>query len=327
MKAASAESTSLAADPGEGRDAFPYAYARSFLEFLRQQQPLIRTITYADLDFAAGDTHTDHYAAEFARWNQRVAATPWMRRTIFVLLQHDVDFLPGHTMRMAADQARLGLRSNLMLFHRRIDRRRLQADDVVQEADYPLDWEQLRRLQASGFVLGYHSNAYEWSGFDRVKAAEVFCADLQALRQQADFRFFSPHGGVRDANGESNNILEVPSAVANSVHWVHNRFGLRFHGQFSDGGVYGAKRELEALDLISFVRHWRAGRRYRVLLHPQYYGDPVRRVPRLSGVEWYERALAADAPPESVGHPWRLARTAVPRWRAWLWRKMTAAHD
>jgi hypothetical protein len=287
---------------------FPYAYLEGFSRFLHEHQDRIRVITFADLEFAPGDDYRDHYAAEFSRWKSKVRNTPWMQRTVFVLLQYDVDHLPEQTVRLMSDQAKLGLRTNAMIFHRRISRRWYERHGEFRELPYALDRNQLARLQAQGCVVGYHNNAYDRSGLDPARAAEIFAGDVAALRQDFHIRFFSPHGGIRDAEGRSNSAIEPSPALRDSLIWVQNRFGLRFDDQFSDGGLNHSKRDLRRLDLIDFVSHWRPGRRYRVLLHPQYYGDPVSPAPRLCGLRWYDRLLQAYAEPANGTDPWRQAK-------------------
>jgi hypothetical protein len=288
-----AQAVEVPLDTAEGRDHFPYGFALDFLLFLRRNRRLIRVITYADFDFAGDLDYENNYPHEFAQWKQRVRETPWMQESIFLLLQHDVDSLPDHSMRMLVDERRLGLKSNVMIFRSRINRHLLKTQNMVRETEYPLDFELLSGLARRGFVVGYHCNAYERAGFDAERAAAIFTDDVTALRQRFDIRFFSPHGGVRGPDGSSNNVLCPPQSLRSSLRWIHNRHTVRFHGQYSDGGINNPKRDITKLDLVSFVSTWQLGKRYRVLLHPQYYGERVAPAARLVGLEWYDRLLAA----------------------------------
>ncbi|UCD34442.1 MAG: hypothetical protein JSU90_09090, partial [Nitrospiraceae bacterium] len=159
--------------------------------------------------------------------------------------------------------------------------------------DYGLDYEYLRGLERKKrFVIGYHSNAFEQALFSREAALRIFRDDVKALRRYFKVRFFSPHGGARNAEGQSNNILSIPPALRWSLRWVHNRHTVKFDGQYSDGGInLGGSMDPEKRNLINFVSTWRAGKRYRVLIHPEYYHRNWTIAERLNGVPWYERLL------------------------------------
>jgi hypothetical protein len=208
-----------------------------------------------------------------------------------VLLQHDVDAFPERTHAILREEEALGLRSNIMVFNRRLNRRRLRDTGVLEQREYPLDQALLQRLQAKGFVIGYHCNAYEWAQFDTAKAVKIFERDVAELRQRFDIRFFCPHGGVRDAQGHSNAMLDIPPSLRTSLRWVLNRHTVRFHGTYSDGGINSPTLDAASKDLRGFVNTWKPGRRYRILTHPQYYDASWTRLPQLNGVPWYEEIL------------------------------------
>ena len=64
---------------------------------------------------------------------------------------------------------------------------------------------------------------------------------------------------------------------------------MRFHGNYSDGGLNNRKRDPNQRDLRDFVKTWEQGKRYRVLLHPQYYHNPFSPSEWLSTADWYRK--------------------------------------
>lgn len=267
---------------------FPYGYVRGFLEFIHGHRDLIEVLTYDDLDFGDDYDYSNHYRGERERWDESLRSGERSSEKVYVLIQHDVDRIPERTHALVEDEARLGLRSNVMIFNKRVNRKKLQKEGVVEIGDYPIDLARLRLLhEASGFVIGYHSNAFERALFDRELAERIFLQDVKELRSQIPIRYFSPHGGVRNAEGQSNAFLEIPRELSQDLRWVHNRFGVRFDGAYSDGAINAVRRDPEERDLRRFVQRWRAGKRYRVLIHPQYYNVPFFRSPKLARASWY----------------------------------------
>ena len=142
---------------------------------------------------------------------------------IYVFLQHDVDDAPERTEAVLREEERLGLPSCVMIFNRRLDRRLLQDSGEPREKAYVTDDDYLRHLEKKGWIIGYHSNAYEQSAFDKQKAEEILIRDMRELRERFTIEFFCPHGGVRDADGRSNAVLEIPDSLRLSIRWVLNR--------------------------------------------------------------------------------------------------------
>ena len=167
-----------------------------------------------------------------------------------------------------------------MVFNRRFDRHRYQETGEVACTEYPVDDDLLRRAQDAGFVVGYHQNAYERSGYDETKAKRIFEQDVATLRGRGfDIRFFSPHGGAYGPGRLNNHSLPVPQSLARDIRWVAN--------------ISGKRLDPKGRDLRAFVRSWRPGWRYRVLLHPQYYRTPWTVSENLSGTSWYKGILQA----------------------------------
>ena len=285
-----------------GRACLPSRYLVDFLELLHERRDEIEVLTYADLPWGDDWDYENHYPVEFARWKRQMRSGQRDRRKIHVILQHDVDNEPQRTMALLREEQRLGLRSNVMIFNQRVNRRVLQKTGRMEYKRYEIDHEELRRMQAAGFVIGYHSNAYEQALFDREKASAIFERDVAELRRHFDIRFFCPHGGVRDAEGHSNAALDIPPSLRQSLRWVLNRHTARFDGSYSDGAMNSPKREADNRDLRRFVETWRPGKRYRILIHPQYYDKTCFRTRRLSGVPWYEEVLSCyeGTPPRSA---------------------------
>lgn len=274
---------------------FPLDFYVDFLEYLRSRDEIV-FITYEDLAWQEGDSHDRDYQKEWKAWRQRLRSGDLDPNKIYMLLQHDVDRLPQRSIDVLRQEQRLGIPSNVMVFHRRISRQHLQRTGELLYTEYELDHEFLRHLQDEhGFVIGYHCNAYERALFDPDEARKIFREDVRVLRQWSRIRYFSPHGGTRDPQGQSNSTLRPPEDLLDSVKWVHNGHSVRFDGQYSDGGLNNPRRDPEERDLRDFVRSLRKGKRYRILTHPQYYCRQCRHSPRMAGTRWYEEVLSLYA--------------------------------
>lgn len=264
-------------------DFLPFSYLEGFFRILSERDD-IEVMTYKDISFPSGSSYEDYYQEEFREWKRTLSKSKSKSEKVYVFIQHDVDRYPERTHRVLELQSSLHLRSSTLVFNKMIDRRLLRTSGEVVEKDYLLDFERLKELEAEGFAFGYHSNAYERSGFSLEDAREIFTEDVLELRKKLNIEFFSPHGGVRDADGHSNSIVTPP--VELGVKWVQNRFSLRFDGYFSDGGLNG-KRDPNGRDLRDFVKRFERGKRYRLLLHPQYYNNGASISNRLMEANWY----------------------------------------
>ena len=282
------------------RSCVPYGYLEGFHRFLHRYRDQIQIHTYADLPFKDDWNYECGYAEEWKRWKRWVKSDADASSKVHLILQHDVDDLPNRTHEMLRLQMDLGIRSNVFIFRKSIRRRLLDRDGILEERTYDLDHGLLGRCESGGWVVGYHSNAYEWAKFDLVKARQIFEEDVAALRDRYDVRFFCPHGGVRDNEGNSNAILPLPESLRKKIRWVLNGHSISLSGSWSDGGLNG-KRDPEGRDLRDFVRTWKPGGRYRILIHPQYYGEIWKRSKRLTGTSWYEESINCE---ESGRDPW-----------------------
>jgi hypothetical protein len=280
-------------DDNKGPSHFPLEYFVDFLKFLRKHDDVIEIITYDELSWGNDYDYTHNYPKELKNWRRGLYKGLRDNRKIYVLIQHDVDGCAECTMTLLREEERLRIPSNVMVFNRRIHRRLLESTGELQYTDYDLDYQYLRHLQdESGFVIGYHSNAYEQARFDLDKALLIFEDDVRDLRKYFTIKYFSPHGGARSPEGLSNNILPIPESLKFSLRWVQNRQSVRFDGQYSDGGLNSPERDPASRDLRDFVRKWEPGRRYRVLVHPEYYHTPYTPSPRMIGTPWYDNLLS-----------------------------------
>lgn len=276
------------ADDESSGGYFPFGYVLDFLRFLEQNDDRIQVLTYDELSWEDDFEYERNYPREWKRWKKDLGSR-WRTDTIYVFLQHDVDSAPERTLRLLTEEDALGLRSNVMIFRERINRRHFARTGELVVTPYELDLQLLRKLEAErGFLIGYHANAYERAQYDREKAERILEDDVAFLRRWFNIGFFSPHGGPPGPDGKSNNSLPLPRSLERSLRWVANLHTLRLDGTYSDGGINSPKRDPAGRDLRDFVRLWRPGGRYRVLLHPQYYHSPAERSPRLSGTPWYE---------------------------------------
>ena len=267
---------------------FPGYYLNSFYRMLMDPENDIEVLTYADLTFGGDDEYEQNYPKEREIWLQSLSDGSRDPSKKYVFIQHDVDHAPERTNEMLEFQSSLGLRSNVMIFNKPVNRSLLQKSDVLQLEDYEIDIPLYLELQKKGWVFGYHSNAYERAHFDQQDAQRIFIEDVKELRSTGlAIEFYCPHGGVRDSNGNTNNSINTPESLRSSLKWTLNKHTIKFDGSFSDGG-FKSRDDWDYLDLRRFVEKWEPGKRYRILFHPQYYGgDDFSPFEPMLKSEWY----------------------------------------
>jgi|ETNmetMinimDraft_21_1059911.scaffolds.fasta_scaffold00524_12 hypothetical protein len=271
---------------------FPAKYLDSFLAMLMDPANNIEVLTYSDLNFGGDDDYENYYPGERKIWEESLSSGERDPEKIYVFIQHDVDSAPERTNRLLEFQRKIGLRSNVMIFNRLVNRSLLQRNNELAFLDYGIDLPFYLDLQKQGWVFGYHSNAYEQSKFDVNLAGQVFIEDVRELRSKGlDIEFFCPHGGVRDSEGRSNSYFGMPDEMKGELKWVLNKHTIRFDGSFSDGG-FKTRDDWEYLDIRKFLRSWRPGKRYRILFHPQYYDDNFTPFKPMLSCNWYRRMAA-----------------------------------
>jgi hypothetical protein len=301
-------------DEETGLGILPFDYLVGFIRFLHRNRRHIRIITYNDLDWDRDYNPDSMYETELKAWKRRPRLRFWERNKIHVLLQHDVDTIPKRSMQFARIEEQFRIPSNFMVFNRRISRYAFRETGQLQYTSYELDWDLLKSLESKGFVIGYHSNAYERSYFDMARAIGIFQEDIRDLRARVkNVRFFSPHGGHKDPQGRTNNCLPIDQSLQKQlkIRWVHNSRGVIFNGYYSDGGM--RSRPADDLNLLRFVKTWQPGNRYRVLIHPQYYGllsntnvdsiaEFLYQAPRnIESAAWYRQVIEAYCNKNIVG--------------------------
>ena len=176
----------------------PFDYAAGFVRMCANN-PQVRMINYTDLVWSGPEDHfADFYPSEYKR-----SRTMRPADKIDVLIQYDVD---RHADRTAA----------LLKVHEENESR---ASVMVFAGGPPSDHyyhEMLVDFQSmflrEKFALGYHTRAYEDSGFDRDLIPGVFMADLAVLQKLYGFplSFFSPHGAV---------VSGIPRTKQTSISW------------------------------------------------------------------------------------------------------------
>lgn len=279
-------------DPLQKGGYFPFDYIVHFLEFIGKNRDMIEIITYDDLAWGNDFDHLSNYRQEYSSWRKEIKGDLRDKRKIHLLLQHDVDSYSERTMKLLKEEEKIGIRSNVMIFADRLNRKKLKTTGLLSFTEYPLDYNYLGKLQKNcGFVVGYHSNAYEKGLFDMERACRIFEEDIRRLRRHFNIRYFSAHGGVPGPDGNNNRNMKIPASLLRDVRWVHNGCSPHFDGTYSDGGINSPKCAPEKRDLRAFVHSWKPGNRYRVLIHPQYYHSPCGISPRLSEASWYNEVL------------------------------------
>ena len=284
----------------ETKSVIPLNYYRGFLEYLSKNSDSIEIITYNDLPWGDDYDYKINFPDERKKWINEIRD----KNSIYLLIQHDVDAYPELTEKMLRLEEKFGIRSNVFVFNRKIDREALQVKGEVRYTGYNVNWQYLKQLEQNGVVIGYHTNAYEQSEFDNKLAQQIFLDDLKELREKYDVRYFSAHGGVRDSRGYSNVNIALSDGIIKSARWVHNRYGVRFDYVYTDGGAVNRKYPYE-MDLVKFTQQMKPGNRYRVLIHPQYFNDEIHRSNNLSGYTWYEKAIHESSDNKGLYHLWQ----------------------
>lgn len=273
---------------------FPLSFLTQFFEFLHRNSERVNVMTYRDFDWGDDFDWNGRYPQERKRWQQGVRSGRFDRRKAHLVIQYDVDSHEHRTMELLRQPEHKNIPANIMVFSRRVDRRVLSKEGQVQETPYELDHDLLEQCETEGHVIGYHTNAVERALFDLEEAKRIFAKDLAHLRNRYDVSFFSPHGGAVGPNGERNRSIELPSELAADVRWVHNGATPKFKEGFTDGGHNAQNPHPDERDLRDFVARFQPGRRYRVVLHPQYYDEECRTSENYSRAAWYREMMAAD---------------------------------
>jgi len=263
------------------------AYARA-VEAMVQKEVVF--LTYKDLPWGEDMNFREGYPTEWKIWQDSIKSGERDPTKIYVLIQHDVDSGPGSTIRMSRLERELGAVANVMTFCRWHKKRLDGAWDIVP---YPMDWNELKNLENDGFLIGFHCNSLHVAKFDSAAVFDAYAADVEELSRRFKVEFFSPHGGEASPAGLINSSFEYMDQPGNALRWVHNKYSPKFSGYYSDGGILGRiKNSDPKTDLQAWVAGLMPGKRYRMLIHPQYYGNEgIRWIP--SDLEWYRSLQAA----------------------------------
>ena len=266
----------------------PFSYYRAFLQRLIQRED-VEFITYNELSWGEDFDYRHGYPKEWETW-RAPHSLPDAKDKVYVLIQHDIDSSPPATHHMARVENEMGARSSIMTFVRW----RVATMDPGRLEPYSVDWTEMKRLESEGFCIGYHCNVMQNAEFDTNRICGLFTEDVAFLKERLSLRFFSPHGGYRGPNGETNASIDYPEACGTRLRWVHNRFSPKFHKSYSDGALIGRIKDGTAVDLREWVDSLERGRRYRALIHPQYYDDTRFNDEEVSGpslAPWYTEII------------------------------------
>ena len=243
--------------PDKDFGRFPPEYLDEAVCYLTE----FEVLTYDDLDWDDDNDYVHGFPREYDNW--KLFREP---EKVYVILQHDVDMFPERTLRVLELEADLGVKSNVMLFRDYHDRASLQIKGELVFEEYLTDAviKGFQRFEKLGFVIGYHCNTYEQSGFDVGRAQDKAEGDVEYLRQFFRIKYYSPHGGVRDSNDKSNYILTPPAGL----RWVNNYHGITCDGFYSDSLLF--RENIRPKDYLETCE---PGKRYQVLTHPQHYHE------------------------------------------------------
>lgn len=252
----------------------PFAFIAAFIARLSRRDD-VQFITYDDLCWSDDLDYEHGYPVEWAAWKNGCKTGKIDAEKIHILLQHDTDGGPGETLRLANYEAERGVRSTIMTFVNWRGREYLweSLEELPELRPYSMDWQGLKELENKRFGIGYHCNAMHNAAFDADLAYELFASDIAALRRNFSISYFSPHGGRRGPNGETNNSLNYPAVCGTDARWIYNRYAPHFHGAYSDGGLTARIAAGTAVDPRIWLGSLQPGRRYRTLIYAQHYAD------------------------------------------------------
>jgi hypothetical protein len=267
----------------EPRSNFPLSYYELFLQEIIRLR--IKVVTFQDL-FATSDdwNYRDLYPDEYRQWTE--SRDP---DQTYLVIQHDVDNHPLFTERMVAMEHAYNIRSNIFILCERYTR-------DGPDPDYQINHDYFLAAQSAGFVIGYHQNAFAMAGFDMTKATQKYREDLHSLRRIYNIDFMVPHGGagcVVDGKPLHNVDVPMPAEFEGNLRWVFNRYGVRFHRKWSDGGLRKAREpdRIRGFDIVrQFLHTLKKGTRNFCLVHPQRWGFNVdmSQNPLLAKENWYQ---------------------------------------
>jgi hypothetical protein len=192
---------------------------------------------------------------------------------------------------MVAMESRYGIRSNIFIFKHRYTQKGIDKNYQKE-----IDHEFFKNAEKSGFVIGYHQNAFALSGFDMKQSVEIFKDDILFLRKLYDIMYFVPHGGVGSlVNGKMvhNVDVPIPTEFEKNLRWVFNRYGVRFTKKWSDGGLRKINNlfRVKGLDIVKqFLYKLKKGTRNFCLIHPQRWGFNIDKEQNrlLAKEKWYQ---------------------------------------
>lgn len=270
---------------------FPQRYLLDFFDYLKAHSDKYNVITYDDIPIQDPKDEEENYIGEFKNWVTTVGRTEKGRDKAHVLIQYDIDSRPERANSLLKSSHHDDIPANVMLFRDRIDRKHFKKTGELRFTEYDFDMALLQERMKQNFVMGYHTNAYEKSEHNMDRAVEIFNDDMTYFHENFGVKYFSAHGGVPGPDGKNNNGLPFDPRWTEKSVWVHNGRTLRFQGYFSDGGHNSKARDPKDRDLRDFVAGMEPGKRYRMLLHPQYYADNNTRSERFSGTPWYDEMM------------------------------------
>jgi hypothetical protein len=256
------------------RSPFTLSYYNSILNQMLNLGN-IKFITYDDLLWAEENDYKAGYQSEWISWQKGLKSGEIDSKFIYILIQHDSDSGPIHTVDMLDMEKELNVKSSTMIFARWRG-----IDDGGEVVKYPINFPRLLSSHFQDFCFGYHCNAFQISNFNDLKVFDEFATDIDYLSSMFPVKYFSPHGGKKSSDGIMNASFDYINyfnnhPVISKIRWVHNRFSPKFNGYYSDGGLIGRIHgdSHHKLNLQEFINSLIPGRRYRILVHPQYYSD------------------------------------------------------
>jgi hypothetical protein len=242
----------------------------------------VEFITFDDLIWEGDFDYKNSYPVEFKNWKNAINNGEFDKNKIYVLIQHDVDSGPRSTINICKIEKEMGVRSNIMTFNRWV-----VGSEPSNVEKYPIDRLALKNFENEGFLINYHANALDIAKLDSSKIYEEFDKDVDELSKDFNIKYFSPHGGKKTINGETNNSFNYYDNVKNKIRWVDNRYSVKFDAKYSDGGLKSRIINNDPkCDILTFIKKMLPGKRYKMLIHPQYYG--YKNIVKLnSKLDWY----------------------------------------
>jgi len=179
-----------------------------------------------------------------------------------LILRHDIDARPERSLFMAQLEKANGIRSTFYCLTK-------YTNDAF-----------LRRLVSYGHEVGYHYTALAQANGDRLKAEQLFAADLATMRTVVEIKTICAHGSANYRNHEL-----ITDALMQRYEIIGDAYlGIDFSSLYyiSDSGnkfqlydhvtqIFDRQKPRRPITVGKIIEYIEKGQRCYLLTHPQYW--------------------------------------------------------